>query len=167
MRLSRYETAIRRWVDALNEGGARVRVETAVHPEVRVARFGFGENAGVLMEEILGVEGVSAWFGLTPKELTFEIASEVELESRVPSEISRAEEGADGESIAQVRYRVFTEGFSNGGTWRFTLSDDDLITSLEHHPDDLAGEIYEEASKGNDRNEQHDDPHHLEHHHGN
>jgi hypothetical protein len=166
MRSNRYESAIRRWVDALNERGARVRVEAAVHPEVRVARFGFGANAGQVMQDIRGVSGVTDWFGLSPKEVQFEIVDPVELEAGATSGSSRPEEEAGEESVARVRYRVSAVGFSNGGTWLFKLSDDDLIIWLEHHPDDLPGAMRQERSvDGDDREQRHDDPHHLEHHH--
>lgn len=168
MRSNRYESAIRRWVDALNERGARARVEAAVHPEVRVARFGFGANTGRLMQDIRGVSGVVDWFGLSPKEVRFEIVDPVELESGVPSASSRPEGEVGEGGVARARYQVGSVGFSNGGTWRFGLSDDDLILWLEHRPDDLPESVHEERSvDGVDREHRQDDPHHLEHSHHN
>lgn len=168
MRLSRYESAIRRWVVALNERGARIRVEAAVHPEVRVARFGFGENAGRLMQSIQGTSGVTEWFGISPKQVQFDIAGPVEFEAVEPSRSSGQEgvEATDEASIARVRYQVSAIGFSNGGTWRFTLADDDLINWLEHRPDDLPDAMQEGRSRTGENSEHHhDDPHHVEHHH--
>lgn len=168
MRLSRYESAIRRWVVALNERGARISVEAAVHPEVRVARFGFGENAGSLMQSIEGTSGVTEWFGISPKVVQFEIAGPVEFESVEPSRSSGPEgvEATGEGSIASVRYRVSAPGFSNGGTWRFTLANDDLINWLEHHPDDLPNAKQEGGPRtGKNGEHDHDDPHHVEHRH--
>jgi|GEM_PF-2959880 len=168
MRLSRYESAIRRWVVALNERGDCIRVEAAVHPEVRVARFGFGENARCLMQSIQGTSGVTEWFGTSPKEIQFEVAGPVEFEEVEPSRSSGPDgvETTDEASIASVRYRVSAVGFSNGGTWRFTLANDDLINWLEHHPDDLPDASAEGRSRtGENSGHHHDDPHHVEHHH--
>ena len=146
MRLSRYESAIRRWVDALNERGARVFVEAAVHPEVRVERYGFGENLGSLMQVIEGTSGVTEWFGLTPKSIQFEIVGPVMFESLESSRSAGQEgpQGSDDGSISRVRYQVSTVGFANGGTWRFELADDDRIAWLEHRPDDLPGVMHQE-----------------------
>jgi hypothetical protein len=166
MRLSRYESAIRRWVAALNGRADLARIEAAVHPEVRVARHGFGANVGKLMQTIQGTSGVAEWFGLTPAPVEFELAGPVEFETAEPGAPSDASAVSDGGEVAQVRYQVDTPGFRGGGTWQFRLADDDRIIYLEHWPDDIPDSIPERTSRtDSNREEHHDDPHHLEHHH--
>lgn len=164
MRLSRYESAIRRWVNALDGRGDRVRVEAAVHPEVRVARFGFGASSGQLVQSIQGTSEVTDWVGLTPAAVQFDVVGSVGFEAEEPGESS----GSSGETnvVATVRYQVTTVGFAGGGTWRFRLADDDRILWLEHRPDDLPDANAEDGSRtGSMREHRHDHPHHVEHHH--
>lgn len=165
MRLSRYESAIRRWVDALNGRGDRARVEAAVHSEIRVARFGFGSRAGVLVQRIQGISEVADWLGLTPEAVQFEIEGSVEFEAEEPSG-SVDPEGVTRD-VATARYLIRANGFANGGTWRFRLADDDRLLWLEHRPDDLPDATEEgESRTGSMREHQHHvDPHLVEHHH--
>lgn len=166
MRLSRYESAIRRWVDALNGRGDRACVEAAVHPEIRVARFGFGKRAGHLVQRLQGTSEVTDWLGLTPVEVQFDIEGSVEFEAEEPA--GSVDPSGVTKEVASVRYQIRTDGFANGGTWRFRLADDDRLLWLEHRPDDLPDAIEEGGPRTGSMREHHhdhDDPHHVEHHH--
>lgn len=170
MRLNRYESAIRRWVDALNERGPRALVEAAVHPEIRVERYGFGDHLGVLMQTIQGTTGVTEWFGISPVQVQFEVAGPVELEQAespesTPKGSPTSGTENDAEGVAKVRYQVSAVGFTNGGTWRYRISEDGRIVWLAHHPDDLADAVQERDVRTGENRHHHDDPHHLEHHH--
>ncbi len=154
MRSSRSESAIENWIAALNEKGrsSRVRVEAAVHPEIRVERFGFGANAGRLVEVIRGTEGVAEWFGITPEVVQFELAGPVEVEG-------------EGSGVEKVGYRVVAGEFVGHGTWRFRLHDDGRIVWLEHRPDDIPDAVQEGSFRIGEGRMHGDHPHHGEHHH--
>lgn len=154
MRLSRYESAIRRWVDALNHQGrgASARVEDAVHDDIVVLRFGFGANAGHLVEEIRGVARVAEWFGLTPAVVQFELAGPVVVEDEATSQV-------------QIRYSLHADEFVGGGIWRLRIGDDSRIVWLEHRPDDIPDPVQEGTFRtGSKREHLHDHPHHADAH---
>lgn len=154
MRSSRSNTAIENWIVALNDKGrsSRVRVEAIVHPDIRVERYGFGSNAGRLVEEIRGIDGVAEWFGLTPEIVEFELAGQVEFES------------GDTE-IALVNYRVLAGDFVGAGTWRFEVGEDGRILWLEHRPKDIPDAVQEGTFRTGGHRNKEDHPHHGGHHH--
>jgi len=166
MRLSRYESAIRRWVDALNGRVDRARVEAAVHPEVRVVRWGFGTNVGQVVQDIQGTSGVAEWFGMTPATVEFDIAGPVEVEAEPSLESGDSTGGKEAGSVARAQYQVMAPDFLGGGIWNFRLAEDDRIIWLEHRPDDIPDPVQEGTSRsGANREHSYDDPHHVEHHH--
>ncbi|MFO0744720.1 MAG: hypothetical protein U1F43_03465 [Myxococcota bacterium] len=153
MRDSRYEHAIRRWVVALNARGTRTSVEAAVHPDVVVERFGFGSNAGNLVQTLQGASAVAEWFGLTPAGTIFEIAGPVVLDPDVTPEVARA------------RYQFSVADIVGGGKWGYRLHDDGRVIWLEHAPDEISDPI-EEADHRSDSHRGHQDhPHPQEHRH--
>lgn len=137
MRSSRSESAIENWVTALNTRGAqtRARVDAAVHPDIRVVRYGFGVNQGRVVEEIHGAAGVTEWFGLTPDVIEFEVEGAVADEP--------AGSGQEDAAVACVGYRVVAGDFVNGGTWRFRLHEDGRIIWLEHRPNEIEDAVQE------------------------
>jgi hypothetical protein len=137
MRSSRSETAIENWVTALNTRGSQmlVCVEAAVHPDVRVVRYGFGANQGRVVEEIHGVTGVAEWFGLTPDVIEFELAG--------PVDSLNEENGVEDAVVRGVRYQVLAGDFVNGGSWRFRVHEDGRIIWLEHRPDEVDDAVQE------------------------
>jgi len=136
-----------------------------VHPEVRVARYGFGAKAGCLVQSIQGISEVADWLGLTPETVQFDIEGSVGFEAEEPGGSLDLPGATDG--VATVRYLIQVVGFANGGTWRFRVADDDRILWLEHRPDDLPDAVEEGGSRTGSMREHHhhDGPHHVEHHH--
>ena len=154
MRNSRYELAIRRWIDALNVRGDRTALASAIQAGASVARKGFGSKSGHLVEVIEGLANVSEWMGLIPSGITFEREGQVDV-------------GADSEGeVATVRYRLSVADFVGGGTWLFRLGDDDLVGWLEHQPDAISDPIEEGDYRAGGHRE-HDHPHTEQsaHHH--
>ena len=146
MRNSRYETAIQRWIDALNVRGERTVLAAAFQADASVARKGFGSKTGQLVEVIEGLENVSEWMGLLPSGITFECVGPVEV-------------AADSEGeVALVRYRLSVDDFVGGGSWRFRLGDDGLVGWLEHQPDRIDDPI-EEGDYRAGGHRDHDHPH--------
>jgi len=126
-----FGAALGRWVKALNAQGLARLVEAAVAPDALVERYGYGPDAGRLVELIEGRESVRRWAALTPSAVSFALAGPVSV---VPEP-----EGPVGEA----RYRLAALDFVNGGAWRFRLDAGGRIAWLRHMPDDIEGAVRE------------------------
>ena len=153
MRDSRHDHAIRRWVIALNARGTQASIESAVHPDCVVERFGFGTKSGVLVEMLQGAPAVAEWFDRSPQGTVFEIAGPVVLDPDQTPEVARA------------RYAFEVATVTGGGQWTFRVHDDGRVIWLEHAPDDIADPVEEGGHRGGSDREHHDHPHSEGHHH--
>lgn len=125
--------ALQRWVDALNGFGRPDLVAAAVASDIYVARMGFHDTRGEVVEELRGRAEVSAWLARTAKVVRFELSA--------ASVTCGSEPGA-----CSCRYLVIApEDFRGGGTWQARLDGGGRIAWLRHQPDDLPASSGEPA----------------------
>ncbi|MCX5741880.1 MAG: hypothetical protein NT062_05185 [Proteobacteria bacterium] len=109
-------------VRALNAPRDRALLAAAVIDDVVVARHAPGRGATAVLEELVGIDALAAWFGKTAARSVFALV-------RAPTA------GPDGVTI---EYAISLDDFRNGGTWLVRTSADGRIAHLAHRPFPLA-----------------------------
>ena len=108
--------SLERWLAAIKQPTEET-VAAACAEGVRVLRYNIFEDRDEVGEVFEGREALLAWLQRTPEGIAWSLESD------------------DG---AECRYRLETGDFVNGGTWRYALDGEGLITELHHHADAIS-----------------------------
>lgn len=115
------QTALDRWLAALNSQGKSSSVQLACDREIEVHRYVPGVEAAAAIFK--GHDMVEVWVRRTPESNHFEL---------VEQSVKQLDDG-----WWEARYRVRADAWVNEGTWRFRTSDESRLVELHHRPDPL------------------------------
>lgn len=128
--VTRFTLAAEHVVRALNAGGATAEVSAAFSDDVQLLRYGWGQAADRVVEQLQGREALATWLARSPATARFRLAGDA-----IPTR--------PGEAVQ--RYGVEMDGFVNGGRWLLRLDQEGLVCHWEHRPGDLDPDIQDQT----------------------